>query len=265
MNKHKLQPRKRFGQNFLVDANVVLKIIQSIQPRTEDHIIEIGPGKGAISGGLLASGARMDLIEIDRDLVEILNTKFQDKVAIHSADVLKFDFASLWKGQPYRIVGNLPYNITTPLIFKLMLHTELIADMHFMLQREVVDRLVADSSMPAYGRLGIMAQYHCRIEKCFDVPPQAFNPPPKVRSAVVRLVPHTTLPFPVEDEAILRSTVTTAFSQRRKTLRNALKSVLSEDAMASVGVDASLRPENITLEQYVAMANLLCEIQGDQN
>lgn len=263
MNKHRLQPRKRFSQNFLVDRNVIDKIIQAIQPRIDNHIVEIGPGRGAITGGLLASAGRLDLIEIDRDLVKLLQGKFGTAVNIHSTDVLKFDIESLWQNKPFRIVGNLPYNISTPLLFKLMRRTELIEDMHFMLQREVVERLVSVPSTPEYGRLGIMAQYHCRIEKCFDVPPGAFSPAPKVQSAVVRLVPHEHLPFPVADETILRSIVTTAFSQRRKTLRNALKSMLDEKTMEAAGVDSRLRPENISLEQFAGLANIMVQTSGE--
>jgi 16S rRNA (adenine1518-N6/adenine1519-N6)-dimethyltransferase len=256
--------RKRFGQNFLVDRSVIDKIVQVVRPGIDDHIVEIGPGKGAITGSLLASAGRLDLIEIDRDLVDLLRQKFGVAVNIHCTDVLKFDMDSLWQDKPIRIVGNLPYNISTPLLFKLMRRTELVKDMHFMLQREVVDRLVSVPSTSAYGRLGIMAQYHCQIDKCFDVPPEAFRPAPRVQSAVVRLVPHEHLPYPVADEAVLRNIVTTAFSQRRKTLRNALKSILDEETMQAVGVDCSLRPENISLEQFTLLANVMVQPSGEQ-
>jgi len=236
--------------------------MQVVQPGTDDHIVEIGPGKGAITGSLLSSAGRLDLIEIDFDLVELLREKFGDSVNIHCTDVLKFDIESLWRDRQLRIVGNLPYNISTPLLFKLMLRTELIKDMYFMLQREVVDRLESVPSTPAYGRLGIMAQYHCQIEKCFDVPPGAFNPAPRVQSAVVRLVPHEQLPHPVTDVELLRTVVTVAFSQRRKTLRNALKSMLDEETMQAAGVDCSLRPENISLEQYAILTNILEQASG---
>jgi 16S rRNA (adenine1518-N6/adenine1519-N6)-dimethyltransferase len=257
-------PRKRFGQNFLVDRSFVDKIVQVVQPGTDDHIVEIGPGKGALTGGLLAAAGRLVLIEIDRDLVELLREKFGSTIDIHCTDVLKFDMESLWQDRPIRIVGNLPYNISTPLLFRLMQWTELIKDMYFMLQREVVDRLASVPSTPAYGRLGIMAQYHCRIEKCFDVPPGAFNPAPRVQSAVVRLVPHECLPFPVADVAVLRSIVTTAFSQRRKTVRNALKSILDEETMEAAGVDPGLRPENISLELFAGLTNIVMQTSGEK-
>jgi 16S rRNA (adenine1518-N6/adenine1519-N6)-dimethyltransferase len=262
LNNHR-PPRKRFGQNFLVSHSVVEKILQAVQPGKDDHIIEIGPGKGAITGKLLSSALRLDLIEIDRDLVELLGQKFGTAVNIHSADVLKIDLASLWLDRQLRIVGNLPYNISTPLLFKLMMRTDLIKDMYFMLQREVVDRLVSVPSTSAYGRLGIMAQYHCRIEKCFDVPPSAFSPAPRVQSALVRLVPYAEPPCPVDDEELLRRVVTTAFSQRRKTLRNALKPMLDEETMQDAGIDSRLRPENISLEQYVQLANLMTSASGE--
>lgn len=264
MNNHRLQPRKRFGQNFLIDRNVIDKIIRTINPCIDDHIVEIGPGQGAITGGLLSLAGRLDLIEIDRDLVKLLLGKFGTTVHVHATDVLKFDIESLWQNKPFRIVGNLPYNISTPLLFKLMRRTELIEDMHFMLQREVVERLISVPSTPEYGRLGIMAQYHCRIEKCFDVPPGAFRPAPRVQSAIVRLVPHEDLPFPVADENVLRSIVTTAFSQRRKTLRNALKSILDEKTMEAAGVDPRLRPENISPEQFAGLANIVVRTSGER-
>ena len=259
MSNHRVQPRKRFGQNFLVDHNIISRIIRAVNPSESDHLVEIGPGMGAITEGLLASAGHMDLIEIDRDLIVLLESKFGSAVNIHSMDVLKFDFKSLWQDKPLRIVGNLPYNISTPLLFKLMTGIELIKDMHFMLQKEVVDRLASTPSTSAYGRLGIMAQYHCRIEKCFDVPPESFKPAPKVQSAIVRLVPHEQLPYPVEDEEVLRNLVTVAFSQRRKTIRNSLKSLMDEAALEAAGVDPRLRPENITPEQYANLANRLSQ------
>ena len=230
MKRHAIQPRKRFGQNFLMDGNIIRKIIREVRPRESDHIIEIGPGKGAITEDLFQSAADLDVIEIDRDLIELLGNRFGGNLRIHSADVLKMDIASLHRDKPLRIVGNLPYNISTPLIFKLMAQIHLIGDMHFMLQREVVDRLASVPSTPAYGRLGIMVQYQCRVEKCFEVPPTAFNPPPKVHSAVVRLVPHDILPDTAVSKTALQTLVTTAFTKRRKTLRNALKTLISSSS-----------------------------------
>ncbi|MEQ8515099.1 MAG: 16S rRNA (adenine(1518)-N(6)/adenine(1519)-N(6))-dimethyltransferase RsmA, partial [Chromatocurvus sp.] len=229
------RPRKRFGQNFLEDGATVSRIESAVAPRTRDHVVEIGPGRGALTEALVSSGCQLDAIELDRDLAAGLLAAFSihPRFKLHSADALAFDYASLLgdggnegtgeKDRRLRIVGNLPYNISTPLIFKLLANTAIIEDMHFMLQLEVVKRLAAQPGGGDWGRLGIMAQYHCFVEHLFDVPPTAFNPPPKVQSAIVRLVPWRSSPYPPVDEGTLRSTVQAAFAQRRKTLRNNLK------------------------------------------
>jgi len=238
-----------------VDENIIRKIVRAVGPIEKDFVVEIGPGRGALTSSLMQSAGHLEVIEIDRDLIALLRVQFGEALTIHSADVLKFDFKTLYSGTPFRVVGNLPYNISTPLIFKLIAETKRIKDMHFMLQKEVVDRLASSPSTAAYGRLGIMVQYHCRVEKCFDVPPGAFQPAPKVNSAVVRLTPHEELPYRAKSEAALQNLVTTAFTQRRKTLRNALKSLISTSDIESLGLDPSLRPENISVKDYVQLAN----------
>jgi len=251
--------RKRFGQNFLHDPSIISCIISAIRPRPEDHLIEIGPGLGALTEELLDGAGALEAVELDRDLIPVLRTKFfmyGDKFQIHEADALKFDFSTLRNDErQLRVVGNLPYNISTPLIFHLLSFSGLISDMHFMLQKEVVERLAAQAGDPNYGRLGIMAQYYCRVEKLFLVPPGAFNPPPKVDSAIVRLTPYEELPLKAKDPAILQDVVRTAFGQRRKTLRNNLKPLLSAEQLEAIGIDSSLRPERLTLAEFINIAD----------
>jgi 16S rRNA (adenine1518-N6/adenine1519-N6)-dimethyltransferase len=254
--------RKRFGQNFLHDAGVIDKILRSIRAKPDDRLLEIGPGQGALTAGLLNSGARLDVIELDKDLVPILNHQFGGKpnFSLHQGDALKFDFNSLDAAPgSLRVVGNLPYNISTPLIFHLLANAALIHDMHFMLQKEVVERLAAGPGGGDWGRLSIMVQYHCRVEHLFNVGPGAFNPPPKVDSAIVRLVPHATLPHPAKDHRVLEHVVREAFNQRRKTLRNTLKLLLSADEITAAGVDGGLRPEQLDLAAFVRLADKLSE------
>lgn len=258
IKKSEFRIRRRFGQNFLVDPNIIARIVTAVNPQAGDHLLEIGPGRGALTDLLVQTSARLDIIEIDRDLVALLRERYRDQsLNIHQADVLSFDFDSLKKDRPLRVVGNLPYNISTPLIFRLLENSQGVRDMHLMLQREVVDRLIAEPSTRDYGRLGIMAQYYCSIVKCFNVPPTAFRPKPKIFSAVVRLVPYQKLPFQALDVRILRQLVTRAFSQRRKTLHNALKPLLGVDEIAALEIDGSLRPENISLQQYVQLSDRL--------
>ncbi|UAW98769.1 16S rRNA (adenine(1518)-N(6)/adenine(1519)-N(6))-dimethyltransferase RsmA [Halopseudomonas nanhaiensis] len=251
--------RKRFGQNFLHDAGVINRIHRAIAPREGQHVVEIGPGQGAITEGLLASGARLDVVELDHDLHPILLSRFGHlrNFALHKGDALKFDFASLADGQRLRIVGNLPYNISTPLMFHLLDQAHCVEDMHFMLQKEVVQRLAAGPGSSHYGRLGIMVQYHCQVEHLFDVGPGAFSPAPKVDSAIVRLTPHATLPFPADEPEMLERVVREAFNQRRKTLRNTLKPLLDADGIAAEGLDPMLRPEQVDLAGFVRLANRL--------
>ncbi|NHN77718.1 16S rRNA (adenine(1518)-N(6)/adenine(1519)-N(6))-dimethyltransferase RsmA [Azotobacter chroococcum] len=252
--------RKRFGQNFLHDAGVIHRILRAIHPRAGEHLVEIGPGQGALTEGLLGSGARLDVVELDLDLIPLLKLQFglAANFHLHQGDAMKFDFAQLCSTpHSLRIVGNLPYNISTPLIFHLLEHAGLIRDMHFMLQKEVVERLAAEPGGGDWGRLSIMVQYHCRVEHLFNVGPGAFNPPPKVDSAIVRLVPHETLPHPAEDPALLERVVREAFNQRRKTLRNTLKGLLDATDIEAAGVDGSLRPEQLDLAAFVRLADRL--------
>jgi 16S rRNA (adenine1518-N6/adenine1519-N6)-dimethyltransferase len=251
-------PRKRFGQNFLRDDTVVHRIVAAVNPRAGDHLVEIGPGEGAMTAAFLKSGIPLDAVEIDRDLATVLKRRFENspQFNLHQADALKFDFHTLTHGEKLRIVGNLPYNISTPLLFHLFAHTGMIVDMHFMLQKEVIDRLCAEAGDPDYGRLGIMAQYYCRAEKLFEVYPESFYPPPKVTSAIVRLIPHAAPPVEASPAA-LGKVVTTAFSQRRKTLRNALKSLFDEAEFMDAEIDPAARAETLNLEQYARLAQRL--------
>ncbi|WP_455212070.1 16S rRNA (adenine(1518)-N(6)/adenine(1519)-N(6))-dimethyltransferase RsmA, partial [Kaarinaea lacus] len=221
--KDQHRPRKRFGQHFLKDFTVVQHIIAAINPRNNEHIVEIGPGLGVLTERLLPLVAKLDAVELDRDLIPKLQATYLPlgNFAIHSADALKFDFCALAVGEDkLRIVGNLPYNISTPLIFHLIDQMKCIHDMHFMLQKEVVDRLAAQPNSGDYGKLSVMIQYHCAVQSLFNVPPDAFSPPPKVDSSIVRLTPHVTPPVHIKDLAVFEKLVSTAFAQRRKTLRN---------------------------------------------
>ena len=249
--------RKRFGQHFLTDPGVIDAIVRAISPGADDVIVEIGPGQGAITEPLARSAGHLHLVELDRDLVAQLRAKYdaRDNITVHEADALQFDFGAL--GDRLRIVGNLPYNISTPLLFHLLRYRDRVVDMHFMLQKEVVERMAAQPGSKAYGRLGIMLGCHLHVESLFDVPPAAFAPPPEVNSAVVRLDPLPPGTFAIEDENGLSSLVATAFMQRRKTLRNALRSEADVDDLEAVGIDPGLRPEQVSIEQYVALSNYL--------
>lgn len=253
------QARKRFGQNFLHDQAVISRIVSSINPRPDDRMVEIGPGLGALTEQLLLStDGKLQVVELDRDLVPVLRTKFFNypDLIIHEADALKFDFDQLADDQHLlRVVGNLPYNISTPLIFHLLANITHLKDMHFMLQKEVVERMAAQPGESAYGRLGIMTQYYCRVQPLFMVGPHAFQPAPKVESAIVRLVPHSTLPYPVDSLDRLQTIVRTAFTKRRKTLRNALSGVVLPGALEELNIDSGLRPENLSLEQFCQLSN----------
>jgi 16S rRNA (adenine1518-N6/adenine1519-N6)-dimethyltransferase len=257
--------RKRFGQNFLVDTNMISRIARAIGARKADNIVEIGPGQGALTAFLFEDCEHISAVELDRDLIPILLDKFSRKsFDLHEGDALKFDFSELsrTRGGPVRVVGNLPYNISTPLIFHLLRARECIHDMHFMLQKEVVERLAALPGDKTYGRLGVMAQYYCAIEHLFDVPPDCFHPAPKVMSAIVRLVPHAELPYKAQDSKLLANIVQLAFGQRRKTLRNGLKPLISQiDAEhESLPVDLSLRAERLSVKQFVELSNAFSEL-----
>ncbi|RQO32894.1 16S rRNA (adenine(1518)-N(6)/adenine(1519)-N(6))-dimethyltransferase [Herminiimonas sp. KBW02] len=251
-------PRKRFGQNFLTDDTVLYNIIRVIDPQPQDTMVEIGPGLAAMTRLLLDGVEQMHVVELDRDLVERLKKSFDPKrLIIHSADALQFDFASIPvpAGSKLRVVGNLPYNISSPLLFHLAEMAPHVQDQHFMLQKEVVERMVAEPGSKTYGRLSVMLQWRYHMELMFVVPPTAFDPPPRVDSAIVRMIP---LPNPLPcDQAKLEQVVLKAFSQRRKVIRNCLAGMFVESDLLEAGVDPQARPETIPLEQYVALANRL--------
>ncbi len=249
--------RKRFGQHFLTDLGVIDAIIRSIRPAQQDIVVEIGPGRGAMTDILARRVGHLHAVELDRDLAAQLKKRYADNasVTIHEADALSFDFKRL--GERLRVVGNLPYNISTPLLFHLLDFRAQILDMHFMLQKEVVERMAAGPGTKAYGRLSIMLGCHLAIEPLFDVDRNAFDPPPAVTSSVVRLDPLPPGTFAIDDQTAFSTLVATAFMQRRKTLRNALKAVAQAPDFAAVGIDSALRPEQISIAEYVALANHL--------
>ena len=249
--------RKRFGQNFLQDHNVIYNILANIHASENEHWIEIGPGLGAITEPLLQKNIILDVVELDRDLVKFLEEKLKQykNLTVHSADALGFDFCALVKkDEKCRIIGNLPYNISTPLLFHLLDNAYCIEDMHFMLQKEVVNRICAEPGSKRYGRLSVMMQYYCETEQVFDVPAESFNPVPKVMSAIVKLTPHQKPPVEINDIKLLNKVVTTAFSQRRKTIRNSLKTLISEQQLDVLGIDATLRAEAITLAEFALIS-----------
>jgi len=250
-------PRKRFGQHFLVDTHLITKIIHIIHPAPGDRMIEIGPGLGALTRPLLSILDKLQVIEIDRDIVDHLSRTDTEKLVIHNADALKFDFSAL--GDRLRIVGNLPYNISTPLLFHLAQFSNLIIDMYFMLQLEVVERMVALPSTSDYGRLSLMLQNRFEMEQMLDVPAEAFNPPPRVQSAIVCMRPRAEPVIPFEQEKLFAELVTAAFSQRRKTLRNTLRNYLTVSNFEQLGIDAGLRAENLSLKQYSAITRQIYE------
>jgi 16S rRNA (adenine1518-N6/adenine1519-N6)-dimethyltransferase len=247
-------PRKRFGQHFLADPHYIDAIVDAIHPQPGDILVEIGPGLGALTQPLLARLPHLHVVEIDRDIIARLQREIPaDRITIHAGDALRFDFGQI--APRFRVCGNLPYNISSPLLFHLANWAGQTIDLHFMLQKEVVDRMVAPPSSPDYGRLSVMLQYRYWMDKCFTVPPGAFNPPPKVDSAVVRMIPHASLPFPASDEKHFGRVVTAAFAQRRKTLRNTLRDFISGEAIAGLGIDPGLRAENLGVEAFVTLAN----------
>ncbi|KTD19788.1 16S rRNA (adenine(1518)-N(6)/adenine(1519)-N(6))-dimethyltransferase RsmA [Legionella londiniensis] len=251
------QPRKRFGQNFLQNPTVIHAILQALHPKPGDNLIEIGPGLGALTKPLLQKVNILTAIEIDRDLQEKLRTmpEAQGKLNLIDADALTVDYSKL--GRQLRIVGNLPYNISTPLIIRMLQNTALIEDMHFMLQKEVVKRITAKPCSKDYGRLSVMVQFYCRADHLFDVPPSAFYPRPKVESAVIRLVPHHPMPHPDIPFQTLEQVVAKAFSMRRKTLFNNLKSLLDANMFITLGIDPQKRPEQISINEYAQIAKFV--------
>jgi len=248
--------RKQFGQHFLTDQNILDKIIRSINPKPGDRIIEIGPGQGAMTDLVLQHIRTMEVIEIDYDLAELLTLRHPSRLTIHRQDILKFDF-NILKAQPssLRIIGNLPYNISTPILFLLLKNMNLIIDMHLMLQKEVVDRMVASPGNKIYGRLSVMLQPYFKMESLFNIAPAAFSPPPKVNSSFVRITPRKIPLAEIINHGHYEEIVRAAFSQRRKTLRNTVKNFLSNDEIASLDIDPQLRPEVLEVAQFARLAN----------
>lgn len=248
--------KKRFGQNFLTDQSIIASLVDAISPKRDDVMVEIGPGLGALTKPLLNKLDVLHVVEIDRDIITWMEKEYANlAIKIHNSDALKFDFTSL--GNNLRVVGNLPYNISTPILFHLLDNISHITDMHFMLQKEVVERMVASPSTAAYGRLSVMLQYKLNMQYLFTVPPESFDPAPKVESAFVRCVPFATLPFVAKDEALFAKVVLSAFSQRRKTLRNTLKPLMTDADFIAVDIDPQQRAENLNVAAFVRIANHL--------
>jgi len=249
--------RKRFGQNFLHDEQVIADIVSAIGPRAGENLVEIGPGLGALTEPVCEQVDKLTVVELDRDLAKRLRSHpfIRDKLTIVETDALSYDFSQLAQEKPLRIFGNLPYNISTPLMFHLFEFTGMVSDMHFMLQKEVVNRLAAYPGHKNYGRLSVMAQYYCQVIPVLEVPPHAFQPPPKVDSAVVRLIPHSAPPVSVNSKKVLDQVCAVAFNQRRKTIRNSLKELLSEADIEAVGINPAARAETLSLQDFANLAN----------
>ncbi len=255
------QAKKRFGQNFLHDQSVIGRIVDAIDPTTGDNLVEIGPGLGALTEPVIERVGDISVVELDRDLAHRLRHHpfIAKNLTIYETDALNFDFASLAKDKPLRIFGNLPYNISTPLIFHLLTFEDCVQDMHFMLQKEVVNRMAASPNSKTFGRLSIMTQYFCQVIPVMEIGPEAFQPPPKVDSAIVRLVPHKTIKYPAKDVKWLARVTREAFNQRRKTIRNSFKKLLNVEQLEALGLNPGLRPENLSLEDYINVANYLTD------
>ncbi len=258
MSKH--IARKRFGQNFLIDQQVIADIVEAVAPRRGDCVVEIGPGLGALTEPLLKRLDHLHVVEIDRDIVSRLKARYSpEKLSIHEGDALSFDFSSLTEApdKKMHIVGNLPYNISTPLLFHLAGFADRVFDMHFMLQKEVVERMVAAPGTTDFGRLSVMLQYRFVMDWLLDVPPESFDPAPKVDSAVVRLIPRPPEELVVKDELRFSALVQAAFAQRRKMLRNNLKGIMGEIGFEQLGIEPTARAEELSVEDYVRIANVL--------
>jgi len=256
------QAKKRFGQNFLNNELIIEKIVDAINPEPNENLVEIGPGLGALTEPVVERAGQLSVVELDRDLIHRLKHHpfLSPKLTIHEADALKFDFSSLiQKDKPLRIFGNLPYNISTPLIFHLLSFKENVKDMHFMLQKEVVERMASGENSKSFGRLSIMTQYQCQVIPVMEIGPEHFTPAPKVDSAIVRLVPHKQIKNPVKDLNMLNTVCLTAFNQRRKTIRNSFKKLISHEIITDLNIDPTLRPENLSVEQFIKLANYLVE------
>ena len=248
------RPRRRFSQNFLIDRNTIARIVRALSLSEVDHVVEIGPGLGALTASLLASAGRVDVIEIDRDAARLLQERFPDRrLGIHCADVLEFDLCAL--GSDLRLVGNLPYHISTPILFAIDQTRGCVQDCHFMLQKEVVDRMVAAPASADYGRLSVMLQCRWQMQKLFDVPPTVFRPQPKVWSSVVRMQPEQRTA--IADPAVFHRVVEASFSQRRKTMRNALRDLAVDQDFEKTGIDPGRRGETLSVEEFAALANQL--------
>ena len=249
-------PRKRFGQHFLTDQAVITDIVAAIRPQADDEMVEIGPGLGALTTPLNAALRHLHVVEIDRDIIAHLQRAYPPScLSVHAGDVLEFDFSALPRA--LRVVGNLPYNISTPLLFHLARYAERIRDMHFMLQKEVVERMVARPGGSEYGRLSVMLQYRFDMELLFVVPPMAFTPPPQVESAVVRMLPRAPAQLTAVSQTVLEHLLRCAFSQRRKTLRNSLAGLLEAEDYLALGIEPGLRAQNLAVADYVAISNYL--------
>jgi len=256
------QAKKRFGQNFLHNDSVISDIIDAINPEPGENLVEIGPGLGALTEPVVERANKLSVVELDRDLAKRLRHHpfLAPHLTIYETDALNFDFAELTIEQkPLRIFGNLPYNISTPLIFHLLTFKDKVQDMHFMLQKEVVERMAAGPNCKAYGRLSIMTQYQCQVIPVMEIGPEAFKPAPKVDSAIVRLIPHSEVKNPVKDIAALNTICLAAFNQRRKTIRNSFKNLISVKQLEDLNIDANLRPENLILDDYILLANFIVD------
>jgi len=250
------RPRKRFGQHFLTDRHYLGRIVEAIGPQASDHMVEIGPGTGLLTDELAKRVDRLDVVEIDRDLARALRDRLDPaRVTVHEADALEFDFTTL--PGPLRVVGNLPYNVSTPILFRMAENADSLADCVFMLQKEVVDRMVADPGSPEYGRLSVMLQYRFTMATALRVPPGAFTPPPKVDSAVVRMKPLDAQRLQAREPARFAQIVAGAFGQRRKTLRNALRAIADESAFVRAGIDPQRRGETLSVAEFVRLADAL--------
>ena len=256
------QARKRFGQNFLNNDAVISSIVDAINPEPGENLIEIGPGLGALTEPVVERAGKLSVVELDRDLAHRLRHHpfLAEHLTIHEIDALKFECSSLVKPDlPLRIFGNLPYNISTPLIFHLLTFKNDVKDMHFMLQKEVVQRMAASPDTKAYGRLSIMTQYQCQVLPVMEIGPEAFTPPPKVDSAIVRLIPHAEITNPVKELSMLNQVCLTAFNQRRKTIRNSFKKLISAENLENLNISPTLRPENLSVDEYIKIANFLSD------
>jgi 16S rRNA (adenine1518-N6/adenine1519-N6)-dimethyltransferase len=258
-NRYAFIAKKKFGQHFLSDSAILHSLIGAIHPQLDEQFIEIGPGPGILTKPLANAVHSLHLIEIDNDWVSFLQEEYakEPHVILHHCDVLTFDWRSLANEKPWRLAGNLPYNISTPLLFRIFSQLEQFSDLHFVLQNEVVNRLTAPVGSKNYGRLSVMAQYHCQTESLLFIPPEAFDPPPKVDSALIRLIPRKQKSVIVKDLTQLSNVVREAFTFRRKTLNNALSKYFSAAELKQHGIDPTLRPQNVSVDQYVTLSNAL--------